>query len=42
MERSEIDYLENRILDMHEALLCSMEQERQREREKQQLEIQVL
>ena len=42
IERSEIDYLENRILDMHEALLCSMEQERQREREKQQLEIQVL
>ncbi len=42
MERSEIDYLENCILDMHEALLCSMEQERQREQEKQQLEIQVL
>lgn len=42
VERSEIDYLENCISDMHEALMQAMQQERQQEHEKQQLEIRVL
>lgn len=42
IEKTEMDYLENSILDMQDNILLLMEQERQREREKQQLEIRIL
>lgn len=42
IEKTEMDYLENSILDMQDNILLLMEQERQREREKQQLEISIL
>ncbi|MFR3786087.1 histidine kinase [Agathobaculum desmolans] len=41
-ENTELDELENRILDMQQDIQQLMEQERQREEDKQQLEIQVL
>ncbi|MDO4174923.1 MAG: histidine kinase [Eubacteriales bacterium] len=41
-EKTELDYLENSILDMQDNILQLMEQERQREEDKQQLEIRVL
>ena len=41
-EKTELDYLENSILDMQDNILRLMEQERQREADKQQMEIRLL
>lgn len=42
VEKTEIDCLENSILDMQDNILLLMERERQREQDKQQLELRIL